>query len=823
MCHTGPSRFGLLVDRKPHLVSLLGMFTGLELLPFDVVYQVAKRLDIRSYESLARSCKPLYRHLQNEHSARIVLQATFPRHPWVQLAQSPSHADQRQTLGRIHQCHSALQQALPYSASIIAYASTFAYNAGMLCYTAGGNLRILNFNHQRATEKVFEGRVLVNHIAVTQLQVGLLDLGSLHSMEVLGYAHDITVLHCDFSAFGQYVFAIDVSDSTPASGSPTHGLHPRVRLCARIRSNNKLFVRHSKKYFVMGSHSATGSHGHHEWLLQAFHLDTAEPVHAEPLQLQGFYGSEIGSTACFTIHQDDFYAVTNQTSLESEEVDWTSYFHVVKFRVDDPQPELIIKVIWRRQHLEGPINDAWTDLGFQIDQRTGELLIVECRKEWANGGSRSIRTYYTQSLDRIRLKDLKEGMRHPPTEDRLISTLDETSNSRYEDPGVRINRFVHPEFPAVNEQTVKEYIRAKTKWNGYSFNTQCFVDLVTDEFVPEGDWRPRQRIRLRVVSRQELSPLVRDQRALCPTALMIRPRIKDREDQELEDSERMFSPSSVHLWPPDDAPQELFDVLCPDGRAGEVRAILGDEGIIYMVGPPRELGSSERALVFISFDPTFGFTGMRRLDGTFAMPQLERKRKTGGIVHAPPAVKYDIPRLGKEESQRLAGPGLAERPKRLKLEGGAAPATPVEAYNLGLRPDSKTDDARGHAHAHARLNATPRLSTAVEDRPEPNLSIPPQGDATAQALGLDPPSSSPPESVNQIQRSDRFPGPVDPTDASGDQQDNRLDEEHGRGKDKGKGKRKARIPPSTHARTSTRTTWRENAAYLAINKGFWLR
>jgi hypothetical protein len=68
----------------------------------------------------------------------------------------------------------------------------------------------------------------------------------------------------------------------------------------------------------------------------------------------------------------------------------------------------------------------------------------------------------------------------------------------------RIDRSVHAEFPAVNEEHVREYIRAETKWNGYSFNAQCFVDLVADEYVPEGEWRPRHR----VVSRQELCPLI---------------------------------------------------------------------------------------------------------------------------------------------------------------------------------------------------------------------------------------------------------------------------------------------------------------------------
>lgn len=251
----------------------------------------------------------------------------------MQLALSPPQASLRQTLGRINDCQAALQEASPYSACIIAYASSFAYHSSLLCYVTRGNLRILNFNDQRGTEKIFEGNVLVNHLAVSGQEWGVLDLDSFQSLQILGIADDTTVVHCDFGAFGQYVFEIDISDSTPSS-SPGAGLHPRVRLCARVRSSNKLFTRHNRHFLVMGSHSATGSQGHNEWLLQVFSLGTAELVNAEPLQLQGFCGSEIGTTACFTIHDSHFYAVANQTSLENEEVDWTSYYQVVKFRLD---------------------------------------------------------------------------------------------------------------------------------------------------------------------------------------------------------------------------------------------------------------------------------------------------------------------------------------------------------------------------------------------------------------------------------------------------------------------------------------------------------
>ena len=621
----------------------------------------------------------------------------------------------------------------------------------------------------------------------------MLDLESLRSMDILGYASDIVVLLCDCGLFGQYIFAVTISDSRPSSSSGD-ARHPRVKLCIPVRSTNKLFVRHNDRYLVLGSHSATGSHGHHEWLLQVFSLETSEPVNAEPLQLGGFYGSEMGSTVCFTIHEGVFHAVTNQTSFESEEVDWTSYYHIVSFRLDEPNPELRIKVIWRRQHLEGPINDAWTDLGFQIDHCTGELLIVECRKEWVNGGSRSIRTYYTEPMRRADVKDVKDGLRHPPSDDRLISTLDENSNSRYEESKVRVDRFVHAEFPAINEGNTKEYIRAKTKWNGYNFNAQSFVDLVTDEVVPEGEWRPRQRIRLRVVSRQELCPLIGDERSTNSAALIIRPRLRNREDREMEDGERAFSPSQVFLWPPDDAPQDLHEILCPEGKAGDVKAALGDEGIVYMAGPPREAGSPERALVFICFDPTFGFAGMKRLDGTFAVPKHDKKRRSGDVE-----ADVDLLSMQGGESQ-LSSPNLTERTKRMKF-----------------RVESDNDIAMN-----------PEAILPADEKREPDLMVPPQGDITAQALGLDPPDapaaafqqsanwppprdSSPRSSARSTRPSRETrpdPGrPSSPAMASSIQQ-NMVE---------GKGKGRARVLPTTL------TTWREKAQYLSIGRGYWLR
>ncbi|KAL2436214.1 hypothetical protein ABEF95_005751 [Exophiala dermatitidis] len=499
-----------------------------------------------------------------------------------------------------------------------------------------------------------------------------LDLDSLVSLRVHEYACDIAVLVCDFGFRGQYLVAVNVAEGfeSPQPTADVGGLS-RVILCTRLRSTSKLFVRHNGRYLVTGTYSALGNHDYHEWLLYRYDLTTSRLVSKEPLQLRNFFGSELGSTVCFTIFDGSFYALTNQTSFESEEVDWTSYYHFISFGLDDPHPDLKIQVIWRRQHLEGPINDAWTHLGFQQDHRSGELLIVECRKEWLSGGSQCTRTYYTQPFHRAVHRDLDEGLRHPPN-DRLRLTLDSKSNSRWEEPWPRADRYVHTETSAEEPHGVKEYIRAKTKWHGYHFNSQTFIDLVTDEIRAEGEWRAKERIKLRVVSRRELNPMVRDEDCkMIPGGMKIRPRMRDKDGNEMKDGEEAFTASKASLWPPDNAPQELHDVLCPDGRAGDVHAVLGDEGIVYMAGPRQQADNPERALIFVSFDPTFGFRGMKRPDGTGVTPKqkenytqkqkqqdsvfrLERKRKSFSIDVCDPEPSLHLLECGNSKRVRTA-------------------------------------------------------------------------------------------------------------------------------------------------------------------------
>lgn len=552
---------------------------------------------------------------------------------------------------------------------------------------------------------------------------------------------------------------------------------------------------------VLGTHSAIGNHDHREWLLHRYDLQTSRPVTKEPLQLQNFFGSEIGSTACFTIYRDSFYALTTQTSFESEEVDWTSYYHFIKFAIDEPHPDLKIRVIWRRQHLEGPINDAWTDLGFQLDHNSGELLIVECRKEWLAGGSRSVRTYYTQPFHRAAHGELQDGLRHPPN-DPLSRTLDAKSNSRWEAPWPRVDRYVHTETQYGNVDGGKEYIRAKTKWNGYHYNAQAFVDLVTDEARVEGGWRRKERIRLRVVSRHELSPLVPGGEFMDRERLVFRPRVRNKNGEEMKESEEAFSPSKVSLWPPDDAPQGLHDMLCPGGRAGDVKAVLGDEGLVYMVGSPCEVESLERALVFVSFDPTFGFQGMKRLNCLPATPKTPknilpipvRKRKPGseagresvdGCLHDPDTE-----------------PALADGTKRHCTASGR---TDVQSHSAQFRQGR-------------RLPKNDLAKSAEELK----------GVAVNQAKGAGGLDRDVERSGKRAEARARHAEHLDQRPEHHDGQTVEVGKQANTPSDggaltSGSGSASEFVADESSLSSRKLQTWRERAAYTAIKQGFWLR
>ncbi|MCJ1366728.1 hypothetical protein MMC16_005858 [Acarospora aff. strigata] len=444
----------------------------------------------------------------------------------------------------------------------------------------------------------------------------------------------------------------------------------RIRATIRLESVEKLFVRHNKDYLYYGTHSGMASHGHHEWVIKGIPLpDFASRAERHSLQLSNLVGSDIGCTVAFEIYNGYFYALSNQTSFDVQEVDWTSFYHCLRFPLDKPQKEDIEvnREIWRRQHTEGPINDSWTDLQLRKDERFGELLIVECRREWKGGGSHSQRTFYTQSIDFRKEDELGDttptqsssldgtestctrSIPHAlPADDPLTSTLDENSKPNWAPPRTRLKRDYHDE-PVAASKSYQTFTLAKTKYRTYNPSSSSFLDVVIDSTRSVSTAPspfPRQQVRIRIGSRRLKSPLKKN-------GLLRERQISEETGQVRIGSEERFIDRDIRLWPPENAPSQLLDILNPSSDMSEVEASSDERSVVYMAGS--SYSAKGRPIVLINFDAALNFAGLPLLD-----PRGLRSRRVDGSeghcdVMLEPRRIEDC--KGKQASQRVGPSG----------------------------------------------------------------------------------------------------------------------------------------------------------------------
>ena len=505
-----------------------------------------------------------------------------------------------QAIGLVHNVRESVAFAKPYSVSLLAYGETFVYSGGVLCYLDGPLIRVVDVHSASKVEDVIDPIAIERRLAP---RPGASLLPSPHQIRItsLSYFDRVVVCTCeDEASDGCWLLVIDL-------GLRDNKNSKRPPFRHRLSCTTKLFIRHDRSYLYYGTHSGLRSDGHHEWLVNGLDLEKRRPVAPKPFRLADFVGSDVGSTACFKIHDGFFLAVSNQTSFEVEEIDWTSYYHCIKIPLGEAKPDLKARPIWQRQHSEGPINDSWTDLSLQKDEQTNELLIVECRKEWLGGGSANIRTYYTQPIH-FDNDDGAMQMCNFPKNDPLTKTLDEHSKPHFSEPRNRIRKHFHREYEQSRldprNSPPRDFILAKTRFRAYNPSAMSFIDLVSDPAPIPGSVRTRDRLRLRIASRKQKSPLVED--PTNPGSMLLRKPELDKDDVPIEGSEDDFHPTEVYLWPPDDTPAEIYDILCPSGRAGNIEAVADERSVVYMTNAPNPTPGRSRVIVMISFDPTWG-------------------------------------------------------------------------------------------------------------------------------------------------------------------------------------------------------------------------
>ncbi|KAF2432705.1 hypothetical protein EJ08DRAFT_647800 [Tothia fuscella] len=483
------------------------MTFSIEGLSYDVLFNICLYLNIDEVLHLSNSCKSLRFLLKEETLCRQLI-VKCAEHT---LEASLAHDEDtkycyEQAVRRIYKRRKALSEGKPVSASIIAYASDFIFNEGVVCLLGHDAIQFLDL--QKAS--------MAPRIPFKSLPkpAASLDPHNIH-YRLMNYNENILALLChDDSTNTDYLFAIDICTGDA------------VMPLKRIDNINRLFVRHTREVLFFGCHTGYGTHGHREWIIQAVSFtdqrfqkyckisqDHVLSDESEPIQLYNFPGTDVGSTVVFKIYNGYFYALSNCSAFEVVEVDWTSFYHCIRFPINDPRRERchINTRIYRRQHHEGPINDNWTWLDLQVDERIDQLLIVEARTEWTSGGTTQTRTFYTQKIppmDSLLAVEEEDRTKVGPVGDLFSSIPDD--DSKYSPWQEREPWQFHPEkahggmYDDQKLGSSAPFILARTKFRSYNLSTGTFVDLVQTTCNCRGG---NLCLHLRTGTRQEKPPL----------------------------------------------------------------------------------------------------------------------------------------------------------------------------------------------------------------------------------------------------------------------------------------------------------------------------
>jgi hypothetical protein len=561
-------------------------------------------------------------------------------------------------LRRVAKRRDALATANPFVVATIGFCDAYLYCKGVLCYTLDDKLRLLNLHHSAQDELVISIPGLLTQ--------ALSEIGD-HSRGVFQVLHySDKILSCLYKSSGPESTAWLIAFHLGTRG---------ILIVHELESIDKIFVRHNKQYLYYGTHSEIGTDGNRKWVIQGYDFKTRKWFD-QKIHLPDMVGSEIGSTICFEFHKDYFYALSNQTSFEVEEIDWTSFYHCIRFPLNSPCKALLEKTenksMWRRQHQEGPIDDRWTNLRLDEDESSGRLRIVEARKEWYLGSSRSQRTYYTTDIifpklekdDELHLNDLPTASSSdsnfaspsiswahasqsastsasssssastasssntastdtsnttasPPSEDMdtselpdvpLLRLLRKDDHPHHIKPPARLPQNTHPGNDGSSQPT---FTLAKSRIRTYYTSCSTFLDLVDDPLPT--DWQGRQRLRLRAGSRSLGPPLTymsgRKQGLLRPPS----------SDLDIALAE-MYRVPEIIYWPASQNPEPslrnkhvdaIYRLMNPPSHLGNVEGTADERSMVYVTGARNE----PQALIFIAFDPAIKLAGLKRWGG----------------------------------------------------------------------------------------------------------------------------------------------------------------------------------------------------------------
>jgi hypothetical protein len=466
----------------------------------------------------------------------------------------------------------------------------YLYHDGVICILAGKIIRILDAD---TSAEVCE--IDLSSFSVTTPEGS--SSPSEPKISLLSFNDDIVTVHFEKKGRQNNSRILVLSTKQIPPGGT------RLLEAIRLESSNKLFARHTADCIYYGTYSAENAYGHHEWEIRGVALSSKYEISCSPLQLDKFFGTDLGSTIAFELHGNHFYAVSNQTSFEVEEIDWTSFYHCVRFPLGTPKRNAmqVCNKVYRRQHNEGPIHDSWTDITIQFDEATDKAMIVEARREWLPNTSRQQRTFYISefewekksppaSEDGSPVAEASEGPLLPEN-DAYVGVLDSNNNPNYAPKEYRPSSRYHPEVTPECGPT-RSFILARTKFKGYNYSCSSFFDFVEDErCCSESSATPCLRIRVGTRREAPMDPAPPGQGILSKAPSINSP---------YHDNDVVYRHSPVRMWPPPSSQcacsKRLHQILNPalagPAHSRSITGMLDERRFVYIVRP----GRSDNAL-----------------------------------------------------------------------------------------------------------------------------------------------------------------------------------------------------------------------------------
>ncbi|KAI8411531.1 hypothetical protein FOFC_08125 [Fusarium oxysporum] len=440
-------------------------------MPIEIVSLLVELLDAEDVFNMALTCKYLSYIPYDRRMCRLAL-LKVPYSTEAQEAQSSKNFPK--AFRKLAKRRMAVQSAEPWTVAIVAMADQFIYTNGHLCYTVNSkHLRVLDTLHKKPT---FE--LTVDVALLLKAVVRDYDPQRPHTFKPLYYAEGVV------SCLATQV----LEDSTTCSWLLIFELResPGWVVVQRPDLRYPSFVRNDKSYLFWGSKSHAILDGSYRWSLRCLNLQTRKWADSH-LILWDFDEANIGSDICFEIIDGQFYCVSNSFKTEVNYGMRNNFYQVVRFPAvnasHDKCEKPPMRSLWRRHDSEGAVDERWTSLQLTKDEKTGDLFIVETRKEWFPGNAGSQRTCYKKQLQ----FDQQENDPQPepafPTPPE--STVDSPEENEWSSQGHTEERSREQIHLGDGPTDAKTYTLQECFVRSYNPTCDAFIDLVSEAYNPE--------------------------------------------------------------------------------------------------------------------------------------------------------------------------------------------------------------------------------------------------------------------------------------------------------------------------------------------------